>query len=344
MTARSVVPGAHAPGTGALLLDGAPEQQVSRRSLDVQDRFGPLGADTSPTPAVVLCTRAADPDADELSLRLAARSVPLLRIDADRDHDDDLAWDGAQLTMTRGGRTYLPRVLWTRLYAPAARPGDAHAREQTAARAANLAALPGALTINPGARLADAPNRVAQLAFAAARGFRTPRSLVTHTPRDMGDVVVKAVGPHYCEPEPGRALTLIPRRMTISTLPPQDAPLLVQEPIEHVRELRVFVVGGQCIAYALHKPSLDAAARAPETIAVAPAELPGGVAARVLALAADLGLQVAAVDLLDTGSELVFLEVNASGSWRWFEHRTRTTTVSAAVAAWVAERFAEVTA
>jgi len=158
--------------------------------------------------------------------------------------------------------------------------------------------------------------------------------------------VVKAVGPHFCEPEPGRALALIPRRMSraaFAALPAQDAPLLVQEPIEHVRELRVFVVGEQCIAYALLKPSLDAPVRAPEAIAVQPARLPGGVAARLLGLVADLGLQVAAVDLLDTGAELVFLEVNASGSWRWFEYRTRTTAVSEAVAAWIAEHFGRVT-
>ena len=55
------------------------------RSLDVQVRFGPAGC-TSPTPAVVLCTRAADPDADELSLRLARRG-PVVRIDADRDDE-----------------------------------------------------------------------------------------------------------------------------------------------------------------------------------------------------------------------------------------------------------------
>ncbi|WP_157591888.1 ATP-grasp domain-containing protein [Solirubrobacter soli] len=342
MSTRSIAPGARvAPGAAALLLDGAPAQRVTRHSLDIQVRFGPVRSGAS---AVVLCTRAADPDADELSLRLAARSVPVVRIDADRDADDDLAWDGDRLTLTRDRRTYLPRVLWTRLYAPAARRGDEHAREQTAARAANLAALPGALTINPGARLADAPNRLAQLAYAAAHGFRTPRSLITHTPRDTGDVVVKAVGPHFHEPEPGRALTLIPRRMRLASLPAQAAPLLVQEPIEHERELRVFVVGERCIAYALRKPTLDAAARAPETIAVEPAGLPDDVAARVLALVGDLKLQIAAVDLLDTGDELVFLEVNASGSWRWFEHRTHTSVVSESVAAWVADRFAEVTA
>jgi glutathione synthase/RimK-type ligase-like ATP-grasp enzyme len=328
----------------ALLLDAAPAQRVTRHSLDIQVRFGPVRAGAD---AVVVCTRAADPDADELSLRLAARSIPVVRIDADRDPDDDLAWDGKKLTLTRAGRTYLPRILWTRLYAPAGRRGDAHAREQTAARAANLAALPGALTINPGARLADAPNRLAQLAFAAAHGFRTPRSLITHSPRDAGEVIVKAVGPHFHEPEPGRALTLIPRRMSraaFAGLPDQTAPLLAQEPIEHERELRVFVVGERCITYAVRKPALEAAALAPETIAVEPAELPDAVAARVLALVAALGLEIAAVDLLDTGGDLVFLEVNASGSWRWFEHRTHTSSVSTAVTAWVADRFAEVTA
>jgi glutathione synthase/RimK-type ligase-like ATP-grasp enzyme len=337
-----------APGTAALLLDQAPVQDVSRRSLDVQVRFGPAGAHLSPTPAVVLCTRAADPDADELSLRLAARSVPVVRIDADRDDDDDLAWDGERLTLERDRRIYLPRVLWTRLFAPAGRPGDQHTREQTAARAANLAALPGALTVNPGARLADAPNRVAQLAYAHARGFRTPRSLVTHLPADAatrfhGPVVIKAVGPHFTEAEPGRAQTLIPRRVErkrLAGVPPQTAPLLVQEAIEHHRELRVFVVGTRCITFALRKPALDAAALAPETIDVEPAELPADTAARVLALTEDLGLHVAAVDLLDTGDELVFLEVNASGSWRWFEHRTGTTAVSEAVADWIAEAMA----
>src|SRR6185503_2389219 len=108
--------------------------------------------------------------------------------------------------------------------------------------------------------------------------------------------IVKAVGPHYCEPEPGRALTLIPRRMSraaFASLPVQSAPLLAQEPIEHERELRVHVVGERCIAYALRKPALDAAALAPETIAVEPAELPDDVAARVLALVAELGVQIA---------------------------------------------------
>jgi glutathione synthase/RimK-type ligase-like ATP-grasp enzyme len=360
VSAGSIVPGAQAaPGRATLLLDGAPVQDVPRRSLDLQVRFGPAGARTSPTPAVVLCTRAADPDADELSLRLAARSVPLIRIDADRGDDDHLAWDGDCVTIERGGRTYLPRVLWTRLFAPAGRADDGlraaaaqHAREQAAARVSNLAALPSALTINPGGRLADAPNRLAQLAFARAHGLRTPCSLVTPDPAAAADrlaadeLVVKAVGPHFCEVAPGRAVALIPRRIEraqLRGLPLQSSPLLVQEAIEHVRELRVFVVGTRCISFALQKPALDAAAVAPDSIVVEPAVLAGDLTSRVLGLVAALGRDVAAVDLLDTGDDVVFLEANASGSWRWFEHRTGTAAVSEAITAWVADRYAETT-
>jgi glutathione synthase/RimK-type ligase-like ATP-grasp enzyme len=356
VTAAATVPAARvAPGTGALLLDGARVHEVSRRSVDVQVRFGPAGAATRPTPAVVLCTRAADPDADELSLRLAARGVPVVRVDAD-GRDDDLGWDGAELTIERDGRAYLPRVLWTRLFAPSARAADGleapaaqHAAEQAAARAANLGGLPAALTINPGARLLDAPNRLAQLAYARTFGLRTPASLVTHEPaRAAGrlsaeDVIVKAVGPHFSEVAPGRAAGLVPRRLRRADLlgiGPQSAPVLVQDAVEHERELRVFVVGGRCLAYALHKPTLDAASEDPGSIAVRPIPLAGEVAGRVLALTAALELDVAAVDLLETGEgEVVFLEVNASGSWRWFEARTRTSAVSEAVCDLLAARF-----
>jgi len=45
----------------------------------------------------------------------------------------------------------------------------------------------------------------------------------------------------------------------------------------------------------------------------------------------DTGLQIGAVDLLSTPDGYVFLEVNASGSWGWFEQRTNSTAVSTAI-------------
>jgi hypothetical protein len=50
---------------------------------------------------------------------------------------------------------------------------------------------------------------------------------------------------------------------------------------------------------------------------------------------------VAAFDLLVTGGDHVFLEVNVNCDWRWFEHRAQDSRVSEAVHRWVAARFKE---
>lgn len=206
----------------------------------------------------------------------------------------------------------------------------------------NLAALPQAAVVNAGARIFDAPNRVAQLAYAREHGLRTPRSVVSGDPLTAlaglpgdGDLLVKALGPHYVELPAGSAKPLLPRRMTraqFARAGRQAAPLLVQEYVAHDHELRVFVVGSRCIAFRVIKPTADAYGRDPEAVTVVPWRLDDRVAARIVSLLTDCGLQIGAVDLLATPDGPVFLEVNATGSWRWFEHRTRTTAVSEAVA------------
>ena len=44
----------------------------------------PAGEPGKPSPCVLILSRAADRDADELSLRLAAAAVPVVRVDSDR--------------------------------------------------------------------------------------------------------------------------------------------------------------------------------------------------------------------------------------------------------------------
>ncbi|MGH2917705.1 MAG: ATP-grasp domain-containing protein [Solirubrobacteraceae bacterium] len=341
------IPGAiEAPGS-ALLLDGdAPEVFIPARSRDLQVRFGRPGSGRAR--AVVICTRADDPDTDELSVRFAAAGVALVRIDSDRACDAVLDWDGRELLIELDGRRFEPSVVWLRHFAAAARPtaglherAAQHAREQWAAWCVNLAALPHAAVVNAGARTFDAPNRLAQLAYAQARGLSTPRSVVTSDPAAAlaalpgdGDLLVKAVGPHYVELPAGRAQSLLPRRMSraeFARAGRQSAPLLVQDHIAHEHELRVFVVAGRCLAFRVVKPGPDAYGRDPDAVTVAPCDLDGATAARLAGLMADGGLQIGAVDLLSTPDGFVFLEVNASGSWAWFEQRTSSTAVSAAI-------------
>ena len=82
-------PGAvEVPGSALLLDADAPEVLIPTRSRDLQVCFGCPG--TGRARAVVICTRADDPDTDELSVRLAAAGVALVRIDIDRPCDADL--------------------------------------------------------------------------------------------------------------------------------------------------------------------------------------------------------------------------------------------------------------
>jgi glutathione synthase/RimK-type ligase-like ATP-grasp enzyme len=53
---------------------------------------------------------------------------------------------------------------------------------------------------------------------------------------------------------------------------------------------------------------------------------------------ANAGLEIGAIDLLSTPDGYVFLEVNASGSWAWFEQRTGSTVVSDAITAELVSR------
>ena len=349
---------AAAPGTdrvpgAALLLDGETRSIAMRtHSLDVQARFGRPGA----ARAVVMVTRVDDPDADELSLRLASRGVPLLRLDADREIETELRWDGSRVTLTLEGRDYEPALVWRRLFATAKRPdfglsarAAQHAGEQWLAWSSNLADLHGSVVVNPGAVLVDAPNRLAQLALAHAVGLVTPRSVATCRPagaaRQLAPAdafVVKALGHHHIESPPGIGIPLSPRVMDADELThtvPQSAPVLVQEHVPHDHELRVFVVGDRVIAFAVSKPAIGAHLDAPETITVTPAEIDPMTAARLRALVADCRLQVAAVDLLMTRTGPVFLEVNASANWRWFERKAGRDDVSQAVCTWVVEQL-----
>jgi glutathione synthase/RimK-type ligase-like ATP-grasp enzyme len=340
-------PGALAAPGSALLLDGdAPEVLIPALSHDLQVRFGHPG--TGRARAVVICTRADDPDTDELSIRLAAAGVALVRIDIDRLCDADLHWDGRELLVAIDGRRFEPAVVWPRHFAVSALPVDnlpsraaQHAREQWAAWCVNLAALPNAAVVNAGARTFDAPNRVAQLAYAHARGLRTPRSVVTCDPAAAlaaltgdGDLLVKAVGPHYVELPAGRAQSLLPRRVSrdeLAEVGRQSAPLLVQDFVEHDHELRVFFVAGRTFAFRVVKPGPDAYGRNPDAVSVATCELDPATVAQLAGLMADADLEIGAIDLLSTPDGYVFLEVNASGSWAWFEQRTGTTDVSDAI-------------
>ena len=261
MTAPAVPPLTDQPVGKPLLLRGPlAETDLLPHSRDFQARVGrPVGpADTDATPCVVVLTRTADREIDELSVRLAALGIPLLRPDSDRCAGQSISYDlDAEVLITPGG-AFRPRVGWRRYFQTSALPAAteprlaAYARDQWLPWADTVLAGPSARVVNPAA----APDRVTQLVHARAAGLKTPATLVTTTPADAvrlipgaGDLIVKTLGEHFVEPAPGRVTGIAPRRVSRNELAAEGgvelAPVLVQELIPCARELRIYAVAGE---------------------------------------------------------------------------------------------------
>ncbi|KAA2263283.1 hypothetical protein F0L68_10660 [Solihabitans fulvus] len=324
--------------------------------LDFQEQVHRLGmvdeGDGSPIPCVLVLARAADMEMNELSIALAERGIRMARIDVDRCVDLALTiyTDTPLIELDRW--LLRPILVWRRHFELSALPVDP--RTLTGSYVVDQwRSVAGWLTdrkdwghVNP-TRATCHLDRLTQLSDAAAFGLRVPRTAVTTRPgRNRpggGACIVKTTGRHLLEPRPGMQHGLFPRPLETSRTgdTPEPAPVIVQEYVPSDTELRVFVVGERCLGYQVDK--LDPAQLwvDPDSVSVKPTEVPAALAATLLALARHWRLQVAAFDLLVTGSEYVFLEVNVNCDWRWFEHRAANDDVSTAVHDWVATRFEE---
>jgi glutathione synthase/RimK-type ligase-like ATP-grasp enzyme len=310
---------------------------------------------------VLALTRADDPEIDELSLFLAAEGIPLIRIDSDRCRDRALSWDPLSGVLTWEGERFRPLVSWLRYFTvesmDTASPDTSflgtdgrtvalYAREQWTAFVTTVVA--GTRAINPGC-LPGVPDRLSQLAAARAVGLPVPASVVTTRLADAadsipgdGDLLVKSLGKHLIEDPPGRMRGVFPRRITRRELAAEQgvepAPVLVQEFVAAPRELRVNLVGGRLIPYAITRPSPESPWTEPDAIVVEPVVLTPELCARLTRLAGEFDLDIAAFDLLDA-PEPVFLEVNPEGSWLWAERRTGSSLTSRAARDLVVDLF-----
>lgn len=340
--------------TAALPLLLRPHPHVttaSAESLDFQARVGhPTAPD--PAPCVLVLTRAADREVDALSLWLAARGTALVRLDSDRCAGTDVQWDPLDGLLVRDGRTFRPRVCWLRYFdVDALHSGHTapdvtlHVRDQWQAFVTALAAHEGVRTLNPAAR-PGTPDRLTQLAAARAAGLRVPATLVT-TRLDIaaralpgnGDLLVKSLGRHCVEPRPGRLRGIYPQRVPRTALGGRQdtgAPVLVQEYVAADRELRIHAVGGTLIGYAVTRPTPESLWTRPASITVRRCDIPSGIDEAVRGLLDRFRLDLAAVDLLDTPTGPVFLEVNPEFDWRWAEHGAGDSDTTNAVRALIA--------
>jgi hypothetical protein len=308
--------------------------------------------DGSPQPCVLVLARAADMEMNELSIALAERGIRMARIDADRcvDIPFTVYTDAPLIELDRW--LLRPLLVWRRHFELSALPVEpgtlsgAYAVDQWASVANWLTSRSDWAHVNPSRSTAHL-DRLTQLSDASAFGLRIPRTAVTTRPGRTrpggGACIVKTTGRHLLEPRPGVQHGLFPRPLETSRSSdaPEPAPVIVQQYLPSDTELRVFVVGERCIAYQVDKMDPAQLWVDPDAVRVTRTDVPARLVDKILALTRHWRLQVAAFDLLVTGDDHVFLEVNVNCDWRWFEHRAGSTAVSDAVHDWVADRFRE---
>ena len=301
---------------------------------------------TSPR-AVLLLTHSADHfTIDRVQAGVARRGAHPIRFDTDRfpEHyqlttriDDDglavrLRTPDGELPMHEVGAVWTRRVFGPpRPAGLSALEADQCIRESRAALEGFLSALHDADWLDPLPRVRHAENKLVQLREARRAGLHVPRTIVGNDPDEVhrlwdacrGQVVAKMLTPVTRSMGPPAA-AVYTHALGASDLDDLDglalAPMIFQERVDKLRELRVVYVAGRCFVGSLEAASDDW--RKP-TAATSPWQrdrLPDDVAAGLDALMRALGLRFGVADVLRArdGSH-AFLEVNPVGEWGMLE-------------------------
>ena len=181
-------------------------------------------------------------------------------------------------------------------------------------------------------------HKARQLELACELGLDVPRTLTTNDPEAVrgfwdlcnGRIVVKALSSFAIYDDAGREQVVFTSQLAADDLEHLDqlalAPMTFQDHLDKRVELRVTLIGGRVFAaavdsQALERSRVDWRKEGSRLLgAWTPYELPADVSARLLQLAARLGLSYGAADFVVTpDGRHVFLEINPAGEWFWLD-------------------------
>lgn len=206
--------------------------------------------------------------------------------------------------------------------------------ESRAALRAMLDGLQAPVLGRPGA-VAAASDKLRQLRMAERSGLRVPETRVSNDPvsvrtlaaRHEGGLVAKMLHA-FAVPTPDG-----PQVVHTARVRPDDlhdlaglaaAPMVFQQAVQAVREVRAVIVGERVLAAALPRDPSEPVDWRREALRLAgrwrPTQLPERTERGLLSLARRLGLAHGSADLLeDAYGRLWFLELNPAGEWLWLE-------------------------
>jgi hypothetical protein len=303
---------------------------------------------TASARSVLLLTHSADHfTIDRVHAGVARRGAHPIRLDSDRfPAEYRLTTRVSETAMAVRMRTHDAEIalgdvasVWLRRIFGPPRPAgltdleaEQCARESRAALDGFLSALTGARWLDPLARVHEAENKLVQLREAQRAGLHVPRTVVGNDPDEVralwtacsGQLVAKMLTPVTRSMGPPAA-AVYTHTLDVSDIEDLDglalAPMIFQEHIDKLRELRVVYIAGRCFVGSLDATSDDW--RRP-TQGSRPQwhvdELPDDVAARLDALMRALGLRFGVADFLAArDGSYPFLELNPVGEWGMLE-------------------------
>jgi glutathione synthase/RimK-type ligase-like ATP-grasp enzyme len=169
-----------------------------------------------------------------------------------------------------------------------------------------------------------------QLRVAQDVGLEIPETLITNSPSEVHEFLGRperiAFKSFSATEEEWRETRILRDEEKAQLHQIQHAPVIFQEYIDAVYDLRVTIVGDEIFPAAIHSQQTEYMVDFRMDIAnarIEPVTLPDDVSAKLAALMARLGLVYGAIDMRRTpGDHYVFLEINPAGQWLFIEQQT----------------------
>jgi hypothetical protein len=286
-------------------------------------------------PAVVLIDSTGCRELDAVQTVLTgALKVPAVRVTGADLSSLRASFDLQTGVLTIGRRRVRPTVAWVRnAAARTLSESDSGLDQRRPFHAESWSIFLSQITATAAAAVPGAePGRVDQLVDASRLGVSVPRTVVTTSARESladwgpAKIVIKLPGSHFSRPRPSLAdayfAEVVDHADALPDWAESGSPVIVQEYVVHVRELRVYYLNGAVCALEVSKPSPASVWTAPHRTGVLQVECPRNVQDVVLQLTEAWKLTYGAFDVLVAPDGTpVFLEVNADGDWLWFERK-----------------------
>ncbi|MFI5723344.1 ATP-grasp ribosomal peptide maturase [Streptomyces cyaneofuscatus] len=292
--------------------------------------------------SVLVLTNLADVTTDIVLRILAARRVPVVRLDPGADLHAGASLSATYCTGVQRGALRTPsrgldlgrvRSVWVRRPSPYAGPPGLETQDRKfAAKQASwgaggiLASLPGAHYVNHPWNNRAAEHKPAQLAAAQRFGFLVPDTLITDvasearefTATQISGVVYKPLWntPYRVAGRPHSVWVREVREQEITDAV-SVCPHLFQARVDKSFDVRVTAVGHRVFGARIDSPDLDWRRRQ-NLMRCGPVDVPEAVRVSVLAYLTHFRLVYGAFDLAVTrDGAWYFLECNPNGQWAW---------------------------